>query len=727
MTDTRSSSAYVRSGRPLAPSSSARVRSGSPFAPSIPAPVRSDIACLRAAFCAALILAAVAATPPHSSGQEPVTQGPGIYHLADNPAALVPEVSFLPQAPNIDGLLDPGLETLPIGRFSEVEVDGRGPELDATNAAAVTAALPTYRMAYGTDFFYLYVEAPGEKLHFRDRGYQNGDGFSIVLGATRPDNAATDEFYVLSCSAVDDSSLEWTRHVFWYYNVDDIFLGTSDKTRLEFAASNGRISFELYLSWHDVHPHHPWISDGIGFNLRFVMAVGDGVRYKYIVVPDEIGAENSNRLYMPLVFEPPHALDGSQTFVILERGNIRQGALVRCLSVTAAPVSGEERITLRVKADLPEAQSEQYAQYAYATGLTRHAFDLDTSALTPGTYPIQADGPGGAELLWAELTVLPEVDFPAMRTRLRAREGQAALGSIHTIAWNIDNLQQELAKVRPYETCERQRASVELLGQRIDQLERGDDFYARRTGIFRRAHWSHLDETLQPYVVIVPDSLDRGRPCPLIVFLHGSASDETNIAGFRDLVPPNCIGLGPRGRGPSNWYCFEHAQTDIAEAIDDVIANYPIDEKRIILTGFSMGGYGVYRTFYETPRRYRAVAVLSGMPFAGRIEEDPCAEDTEATHAAQPDAAQPDAGAVPLPDFRCPDRLAAFRGVPVFIYHGEQDRNCTYQLTAEHVERMRAAGAIVEFVSAPNQGHQAPTEKGYQAYRRWLDPLLAGE
>lgn len=34
-----------------------------------------------------------------------------------------------------------------------------------------------YRIAYSAQFFYLYVEAKAEQLTFRDRAYQNGDGF----------------------------------------------------------------------------------------------------------------------------------------------------------------------------------------------------------------------------------------------------------------------------------------------------------------------------------------------------------------------------------------------------------------------------------------------------------------------------------------------------------------------------------------------------------------------
>ena len=54
-------------------------------------------------------------------------------------------------------------------------------------------------------------------------------------------------------------------------------------------------------------------------------------------------------------------------------------------------------------------------------------------------------------------------------------------------------------------------------------------------------------------------------------------------------------------------------QEDIREAIADVCRHYPIDRSNIVLAGFSMGGYGVYRTHYETPGMYKALAVFCGI------------------------------------------------------------------------------------------------------------------
>jgi hypothetical protein len=87
---------------------------------------------------------------------------------------------------------------------------------------------------------------------------------------------------------------------------------------------DGVISFELLLPWQDLHPYHPCLSDGIGFNLGFVKASGQGSFY-YRVLPEGLGDENTPRRYIKLRFAEPALDKGFQTFVGLERNHLSQG------------------------------------------------------------------------------------------------------------------------------------------------------------------------------------------------------------------------------------------------------------------------------------------------------------------------------------------------------------------------------------------------------------------
>ena len=61
-------------------------------------------------------------------------------------------------------------------------------------------------------------------------------------------------------------------------------------------------------------------------------------------------------------------------------------------------------------------------------------------------------------------------------------------------------------------------------------------------------------------------------------------------------------------------YVSDESQTDIAEAIADVIENYPVDESRIVLAGFSMGGLRRPSDVLRDTRKFRALVVFSGDP-----------------------------------------------------------------------------------------------------------------
>jgi hypothetical protein len=238
---------------------------------------------------------------------------------------LDPEVTFLPERPSIDGRLDEELSNLPVRQFALLRKSNPDNPVPPVH----------YRLAYGTDFLYVYIEAEAKGLTYRDRAFQNGDGFSLVIAKPRPDDEPTKEFYVLSCSAVNKSDLEWTRRVFWYYNVDNIFLSASENTRLEFRDGDGVISFELLLPWSDVHPYHPWISDAIGFNLQFVKAIGDKGFNRYKVFHGTVGRENSPRWYGYLKFQKPTKATQPQTFVSADRRNVEEGKPVNAIAVTA--------------------------------------------------------------------------------------------------------------------------------------------------------------------------------------------------------------------------------------------------------------------------------------------------------------------------------------------------------------------------------------------------------
>lgn len=625
-------------------------------------------------------------------------------------------VAFLEQAPTIDGRLDDALRHLAPRTFPLVL---RQPETNPTPEAH-------YRLAYGAGFFYVYVEAAADSLTFRDRAYQNGDGFHMVIACPQPDDAPTDEFYVLACSAVRDARMEWSRRVFWYYNVEHLFVRTSDAARLEFAAGEGRISFELLLPWADVHPWHPWLSEAVGFNLAFVKAMPEG-KNTYLVAPDgRIDSEQSPRRYTRLSFAPATIAGHPQAFVRLDRGHASAGERIAGMATIAAdpatprspdattPGGGapaKARISLRVLAGEGSPVATQSLEVTIGQGTTAQAFELETATLPPGGYKVQWRLEGGASSGEMALTILPRASAGELLQRLDAAAAAARAtappspASVLTMRFLLEEAEQQLQRTRPYETCAVVRIGLERSEAAVEALEAGTDPIAAQRGLFRRAFRSDLDGSLQPYAVLVPDDYDAGRPRPLLVFLHGSGTDERALDSFRALVPSGWLAVAPRARGTSHAYTTPEAQRDIAEVLEDVQQQYAIDPARVVLAGFSMGGYGVLRTQFEHPGRFRALVVVSGHPaIASRFG---FGDDQ--------------------PDFLDPARLKSFRGLPVFVTHGQADRNCPYELATQLVQALRGAGAVVEFASDPVRGHEAPSTETLARLQTWLAAITTGD
>ncbi len=637
------------------------------------------------AFVSAVLLAAPASSPAAESIHPAKRDPEGTIVLFEPPRLLAPEVTFLSRAPRIDGELDRDLVDLPVREFSRIW------KSDPANPAPPAH----YRLAYGTDFLYAYVEAEAERLTCRDRAYQNGDGFALVIAAARPDDEPTENFYVLACSAVNKPSQEWCRRIFWYYDVDHIFLRTSERTKLEFREGGGMISFELILPWRDVHPFHPWISDGIGFNLQFTQAIGERGGNRYKVAPGTVGAENSPRSYRRLEFQTPHLTEEHQTFVSTTRGNVEEGEPIHGIAVTVAPGAITEELRVTVQGQDGGSSHDICTRFPCGAGVARHEFEVVPASCAVDDYIVQwrsEAGRGEGELT---VTVLPRFDPPALRKKLAGAAADISPGSLQTLEFNIERAERLLAELPPYEVASLERQTVTRVQELVGRAERGEDPYVGRTGLFRRAFRSEMDGTLQPYCVRVPADYDPTRTYPLLVFLHGSASTETDIAGKSFLSPGGFIEVAPFGRGPSNGFATPEAQTDIAEAIEDAIANYPIDREKIVLTGFSMGGYGALRTYWETPAKFQALVVFSGGTRFGADSIDFLAED-----------------------------LARFEGLPVFLYHGEEDRNVSFDRARQVADRLRAAGAKVEFYPEPGKGHEMPGEDAIRAYHDWLRSVI---
>ncbi|MEI6089406.1 MAG: T9SS type A sorting domain-containing protein [bacterium] len=110
----------------------------------------------------------------------------------------------------------------------------------------------------------------------------------------------------------------------------------------------------------------------------------------------------------------------------------------------------------------------------------------------------------------------------------------------------------------------------------------------------------------------VPTDYDPSKEYRLMICLHGSGQPATD---FRDNLCPdwatfikNTIYACPEGSGPSlDFYNEEGDETIIDSAISYVKQNYSIDEKEIILEGFSLGARSALKYGLENPDKIKGL------------------------------------------------------------------------------------------------------------------------
>ncbi len=130
---------------------------------------------------------------------------------------------------------------------------------------------------------------------------------------------------------------------------------------------------------------------------------------------------------------------------------------------------------------------------------------------------------------------------------------------------------------------------------------------------------SSVDGSQQPCYVILPDGFDaKAGPVPLLVALHtwSGGSEQRHKSMEVEAEKRGWIYLFPhfRGRNDKPDACGSlKAQQDILDAVDWALEHYPVDRRRIYLTGPSGGGHMSMLMAGRHPKRWTAVSAWVGI------------------------------------------------------------------------------------------------------------------
>jgi len=209
-------------------------------------------------------------------------------------------------------------------------------------------------------------------------------------------------------------------------------------------------------------------------------------------------------------------------------------------------------------------------------------------------------------------------------------------------------------------------------------------------------YYSEVDDSAQPYALTLPKNFSFDTPgrWPLHVVLHGRAAqmNEVNFISRHDNKPAaedaNWIQLDVFGR-TNNAYRWS-GETDVFEAMRDVQRRFRIDDKRITLHGFSMGGAGAWHLGLHYPAKWSSVG-----PGAGFVD----------TYVYQKiEEKLPEYQDRTLGIYDAIDYALNAYNVPICTYGGENDSQLVASTST--VDAAKKLGVDIKLLVGPGMGHK---------------------
>jgi hypothetical protein len=271
-----------------------------------------------------------------------------------------------------------------------------------------------------------------------------------------------------------------------------------------------------------------------------------------------------------------------------------------------------------------------------------------------------------------------------------------------------------------YRTNETQVAK-NLLRQGIERaqaLRGGQAPWTKAAGLIVRGYVSRIDGSVQPYGLVVPASypLNPTQPHRLDFWAHGRGENLTELSFINDrqrspgeFTPPNAFVLHLYGR-----YCNANkfaGEIDLFEALAHARKHYPIDEDRLVIRGFSMGGAACWQFAAHYPGLWAAAAPGAGF-----------SETADFLKVFQREAVKPTWYEQKLWHmYDCTDYALNFFNCPTVAYSGEIDGQ--KQAADIMAKALAAEGMELTHIIGPKTAHRYHPQAKEEVNRR-IDSIV---
>lgn len=194
---------------------------------------------------------------------------------------------------------------------------------------------------------------------------------------------------------------------------------------------------------------------------------------------------------------------------------------------------------------------------------------------------------------------------------------------------------------------------------------------------FAKGDWGKGDIEDLKFQIWAPAKFKKDQKLPLVVFLHGvgerGEDNERQVNGLpRTFASPDnqakrpCIVVAPQCPSEVFWSSSEITERVIA-LTEDLAENLPVDEDRIYISGFSMGGYGTWSAIGAEPKLFAA--------------------------------------AIPIAGGGNPDLARDLRKLPIWNFHGDKDDKVSVEESRKMVEALEKSRANITYTEFEGAGH----------------------
>jgi predicted esterase len=621
----------------------------------------------------------------------------------------------------------------------DLQVDGKevGPTTDITVSAMFT---------FNRKFFYAALLVRDDIFEFPNRSWRYGDG--LILTFFEPhERGASDRFYSYGFSMEDKDPRKYLVNRDGEYfppgSLDDVDVAI--KTNI----SERTIIYELAIPFTHLEPFKPFIHKLWGINLTYADS-DRGDRRILQLFPDKDYDTERTQLRKGAIFQfVPHTPEKPEVQATMNASHYYHDAEKDLTFAIHTPTPGEWTLIYNLSSQSKSFTARE--KRSVQAGMNIIKFTLEDEDYASGLYDLSVgavDDTGRLRFTQDNTFFIFNRDelaeYEAKLGELKEHEeysqNDTYVHSLPTAEIRIQWVKEFMQDAPPFadrNTLHQYYVDLEFL---VEELEEGKPalFLPGRVG--RLAHRSQIDGSLQPYSLYVPDyarekqfagarggkgdiskrdkeagekeepekekkeseELFRGERLGLFVTLHGSGVDEKryilNVAQthlnyrFRHRIDRMLV-LAPQARGLSDYYLGDSGR-DVLECIEHVKKLYNIDPRRIVLDGFSMGGYGAWRLGLLYPDIFKAVIVRSGA-----VEPPP-----------------------PLAGESVLELLEEDRRNHFFIVHGDSDQAVSVEGARQAVRKMSELGMEFRYEEVEGAAHGGYDE--WDEIFKWLRDLL---